>query len=77
MPILSDGERGTESDETKSNDYCNHCYDNGKFTEPNLTVEKMVQRVGGQMKAKRFPEKMITLNAQLIPNFKRWKQGET
>lgn len=74
---MSDGERGTESDERKSNDYCNHCYDNGKFTEPNLTVEKMVQRVDGQMKAKGFPEKMITLNAQLIPNFKRWKQGET
>ncbi len=76
MPISSDEELGTESDEKKSNDYCNRCYQNGKFTEPKLTVEQMVQRVGRQMKTMGFPEKMITLNAKLIPSFKRWKQGE-
>ncbi len=77
MPISSDEERGTESDERKSNDYCNHCYQNGKFMEPKLTVEQMIQKVDGQMKAKGFPEKMITLNAKLIPSFKRWKQRPT
>ncbi len=75
MPISSDEERRTESDKRKSSDYCNHCYQNGKFTEPKLTVEQMVQKVGAQMKARGFPEKMIVMNAKLLPSFKRWKQG--
>ncbi len=77
MPISSDEERGTESDKRKSNDYCNRCHQNGKFTEPKLAVEEMVQRVGAQMKTMGFPEKMIAMNAKLIPSFKRWKQGRT
>ena len=76
MPISSDDERGTESDKMKSNDYCNHCYENRKFTEPKLTVEEMAQRVGRQMKTRGFPEKMIAMNAKLVPSLKRWKLGE-
>ncbi len=77
MPISSDEERGTESDKGRNNDYCNRCYQNGKFTEPKITVEQMVQRVGAQMKGMGFPEKMIAMNAKLVPSSKRWKQRAT
>lgn len=42
MPLAKDElGGGTEKDATKSSMYCSHCYMNGEFTLPNLTVEEM------------------------------------
>lgn len=41
MPLNQNGidNRGTESDGSKSHEYCNLCYLNGKFNNPNATYE--------------------------------------
>ncbi len=36
--------RGTEKDGSKSNEYCNLCYSNGEFIDPNITYEEILQR---------------------------------
>lgn len=74
MPVSGEAGWGTESDGTRSADYCIECYKNGEFAEPRLTMEQMVERVGTRMRALNFPTEMIALNAKLIPTFKRWKQ---
>jgi hypothetical protein len=44
MPLVSDEVTGTEKDGTKSQRYCIHCYQNGAFTEPDLTKETMIKK---------------------------------
>jgi len=41
MPIKKDHNKGTEADKSLSPMYCYHCYENGKFTDPNLTLNEM------------------------------------
>ncbi|WP_129045576.1 zinc ribbon domain-containing protein [Companilactobacillus metriopterae] len=43
MPLNSEN-LGTESDGSKSSKYCNYCYENGKFIEPDITIEEMISR---------------------------------
>jgi hypothetical protein len=42
MPLSGD-ERGggTNADGSHSKEFCSHCYREGRFTEPNLSVEEM------------------------------------
>ncbi len=45
MPLKAKADRrGTEIDGTRSETYCNLCYLNGKFQEPNLTKADMLER---------------------------------
>jgi transcription elongation factor Elf1 len=44
MPLVNDSDAGTEKDGTKSEKYCTHCYQNGVFTEPDLTRETMIKK---------------------------------
>lgn len=36
--------RGTESDNSKSLEYCNMCYTSGKFIAPDITYEQMLDK---------------------------------
>ena len=67
---------GTESDGSKSSDYCKNCYGNGTFLNPNTTVNEMIESVVGIM-VKDFGfslEDAKTQCKQGIPNLKRWKK---
>lgn len=44
MPLVSDQDAGTETDGSHSSRYCTHCYQNGSFTEPDLTREAMIEK---------------------------------
>src|ERR1700675_2502662 len=56
MPLSKDEKGGgTEADGRKSSQYCSHCYAAGQFTDPNLTVEQMVEKVRGKMKEMYIP----------------------
>ncbi|PWR74709.1 zinc ribbon domain-containing protein [Methanospirillum lacunae] len=44
MPLVSDHDAGTEKDGTPSTRYCTYCYQNGAFTEPDLTFETMIKK---------------------------------
>jgi hypothetical protein len=46
MPLSKDEKGGaTEADGRVSSEYCSHCYVLGKFTDPSLTADQMVERV--------------------------------
>lgn len=36
--------RGTNGDKTRCDIYCNQCYLNGKFQEPYITADEMIDR---------------------------------
>ena len=51
MPLKRDEKGGgTNSDGTRNTMYCSHCFQNGRFTMPDLTAEQMQERVKGKLK---------------------------
>ncbi|MCL2592361.1 MAG: zinc ribbon domain-containing protein [Defluviitaleaceae bacterium] len=66
---------GTEADGSKSEDYCKQCYDNGVFTNPNITLEEMIETVAAVM-VNDFgfsPEDAKEQCNAGLPTLKRWK----
>jgi len=67
---------GTNKDGTRSNEYCTYCFQNGKFTEPELTMQKMIDKCVSIMVQKNIMAEADArkLMAGTIPNLKRWKK---
>lgn len=75
MPISKDENGGgTEKNGDKTLLYCSHCYQNGEFTEPNLTVDEMVSKVKGKLKTMNIPALLAIVLTRNIPKLKRWRQ---
>jgi Putative zinc ribbon domain len=76
MPLKKDEKGGgTNADGTKSNMYCSHCYENGKFTLPDITVSQMKDRVKTKLKEAGFPGFLTGLFTIGIPKLDRWKKS--
>ena len=75
MPLLKDEKGGgTEADGTISVMYCSHCYEKGKFTLPNISVNEMRERVISKMVEMKIPRFLAKLFALNIASLERWKQ---
>jgi hypothetical protein len=72
MPIDSTELYGTEKDGTKNSDYCKYCYANGAFTNPDLTLDEMQERMMKLMDKDKLPENIIELAISRLPYLKRW-----
>ena len=68
--------RGTQTDGTRSDIYCNRCYLNGKFQEPHITAQDIIDRGLKQMKeskSNRFSKWIFSKTyAKNVNNLKRW-----
>jgi hypothetical protein len=74
MPLKRDEKGGgTNTDGTKSTMYCSHCFQAGRFTMPDLTVEQMKERVKGKLKEFGFPGFVAGFFTRRIPMLERWK----
>lgn len=73
MPMGKPEEFGTEKDGSRSMEYCNYCYQNGKFTEPDLTMDQMIEKCSSYMEQTHMPESEILKVGQIIPTLKRWQ----
>lgn len=74
MPLKKDEKGGgTNADGTKSTMYCSHCFQNGAFTQPNITVDQMKELVKGKLKEFGFPGFLAGLFTKNIPKLERWK----
>ena len=66
---------GTNEDGSPNMDYCKDCFQNGEFTEPDITVNEMIIRHAKRM-MKRNPdlreEEATGLLCNFLPNLKRW-----
>ena len=76
MPLEKKEDYGTELDGTKSAKYCNFCYKSGVFTEPNITMEQMIEKVIGIMMVEQvIQEDQVRHIAKIIiPTLERWKK---
>ena len=75
MPLEKDEDFGTNSDGSKSEEYCNYCYLNGEFTNPNITLEEMIDLCSKAMEGYGIMpfEDAKKLSQQNLPKLKRWK----
>ena len=75
MPLSKDVKGGgTEKNGTKSTKYCSNCYQNGKFTLPDITVEQMMERVKGKMHEMHIPGFLANLMVKNTPKLERWRK---
>lgn len=74
MPLMAPGDFGTESNGAPSLIYCHYCYRNGSFTEPDATVDQMVDRAAGIIEQMfEMPlEKAKIFTRMQIENLYRW-----
>jgi hypothetical protein len=76
MPLSKDAHGGgTNADGSRSQEFCSHCYANGAFTEPDLSVEQMVVKVRGKMREMKIPGFLAGFLVKGIPRLRRWAGG--
>ncbi|MDU0206243.1 zinc ribbon domain-containing protein [Paenibacillus sp. MAH-36] len=77
MPLARDEQGcGTEKSGAKSKVYCSHCYQNGKFTQPDLTVDQMKEIVKQKMVEFGFPRFLAVLFTRNFPKLRRWSSNK-
>jgi len=77
MSLSADfGNKGTNADGTKIDEYCSFCFQNGEFTAPDQTLEEMINSSVENMTAdlNMPPEKAAELANSVIPTLKRWQK---
>lgn len=76
MPLTKDTKGGgTHADGSRSSDFCSHCYVAGTFTNPEITVDEMVETVQRKMKQMHVPAFLARRFTKDIPNLKRWARS--
>lgn len=77
MPLFTDkaGDcRGTESDGGKSEKWCSVCYANGKFFNPECTLEQMQGIVDNALKEQQSSRMFRWMARKQLPRLERWKK---
>lgn len=75
MPLNKDGTTsGTETNGNLSEMYCSHCYKNGEFTLPSITVNEMKEVVTNKIVEMKFPKFVAKFLTRNTCKLKRWKK---
>ncbi len=74
MPMKKDLQRGgTDSDGSRSSEYCSYCYVSGAFTSPEIDTPQAMQRFCiGKLKEMGTPSLLAWFFTRSIPRLKRW-----
>ena len=75
MPLNNEEDCGKNEDNTVS-EYCKYCYQNGWFTNPDMTLEEMVEKLSSfhdQMGLSK--EEATNMAKNILPTLERWKEN--
>ncbi len=76
MPLKRDEKRGgTNADGTRSTMYCSHCYQNGQFVLPDISVTEMQARE--KIVEFGMPGFLAGIFTRKILNLARWQKSQT
>jgi len=78
MPMNSDKERGTEKDQSKSEDYCHYCYMEGTFCSDDTMEEMIISCIPFVLEAGECSDAETARNDMLsyFPKMNRWKNSK-
>jgi hypothetical protein len=71
------GGGGSEVDGSKSAKYCSYCYQDGKFINPDMTVEQMTELVEGKLREMHIPGFMAKSMAKNTSKLERWSGAKS
>ena len=75
MPLEKDEYFGSNLDKSKSEEYCFHCYQNGKFLDEGITLqEKINKNVTFAIQMGMSEAEARKLASNVLPQLKRWKK---
>ena len=73
MPLKRDEKGGgTNADGSRNQMYCSHCFSGGKFTQPDISVDQMQERVREKLREFHIPRVMGWVFTRKIPKLQRW-----
>jgi Putative zinc ribbon domain len=75
MPMEKMEDFGTDRNGCRINAYCRHCYQNDAFTDPDITLEQMINRCVEIMAQQKImpAEQARSLMTTVIPGLQRWR----
>ena len=75
MPLTKDKDFGTNKDKSKSEEYCFHCFRNGKFLDEGISLqEKIDKNVKFAIQMGMSEDKARKMASNVLPKLKRWKK---
>lgn len=75
MPLKRDVKGGgSNADGSISQVFCSHCYENGRYTKPDITAEQMQDLVRGKLREFGIPGFLCGLFTRGIPRLERWRE---
>lgn len=75
MPMKHDTDFGTTAEGKQSADYCTYCFQQGVFTQPDITLEKMIDGSTAILIKYGVPEEAARAQVEKqIPQLTRWKK---
>ncbi|MFH1210186.1 MAG: zinc ribbon domain-containing protein [archaeon] len=75
MPLQKTDDFGTNKDESKSKEYCFHCFQAGRFLDEGITLKDKIEKNVKFGKMMGMPEEQARKMAStILPKLKRWKK---
>lgn len=75
MPLKKEEDRGTELLFSRSHKYCINCYQEGEFTQKDLSLEDMKRLVKEKCEELGVPRMMSGLFVRNLHKLERWNQS--
>lgn len=66
---------GTNSDGSRSEEYCSDCFQYGNFTEPWLSAEQVKARLKGRLTGKGMPGMIANIFTPDVSRLRRWENS--
>ncbi|MFJ5717600.1 zinc ribbon domain-containing protein [Neobacillus sp. NPDC093127] len=73
MPLKKIEDRGTDRNLDKSSMYCKYCYQEGEFTQRDISVDDMKQFVKDKCIEMGFPKFLARMFVKNLHKLERWK----
>ena len=75
MPLRQPEDFGTDANGYRINDYCHHCYRDGSFLQPNVTMTEMIDFCTTIMARQGImPEAQArAMLVEVMPRLRRWR----
>ncbi len=75
MPLQKEEDFGTNASGSKSEEYCFHCFQNGKFLDEGITLqEKINKNVKFAVQIGMSEHEARKMASNVLPELKRWKK---
>lgn len=72
MPLKKTEDRGTEKNLDVSTMYCKHCYQEGEFTQKDISVDEMKEFVKNKSIEMGLPKFLAGMYVKSLHKLKRW-----